>query len=150
MSDEKTVEKIYGKILKRVENRLGKSRTNTSQLAHFGRHTLGNEFTGVFPIDKIRPCMLNSYSPYAILNLDDSNSKGSHWIAVARRSDGKFVIYDSFGRQNERIVPSLMYFDLVSTDDDSEQCFTEDNCGQRSLAWLIYAQIYGLDSAMKI
>ena len=82
----------------------------------------------------------------AIVNLDPRSSGGSHWIAmVATVKD--IIVYDSFGRDVlADQLPSVRY-----TEDDAEQNpFNENNCGQRSLAFLCVYYKHGLGDAMQI
>ena len=53
-------------------------------------------FVGTFPRDKIplvaqRPC---SY----VINLDDSNNDGSHWVALYVDNENNATYFDSYGR----------------------------------------------------
>ena len=113
---------------------------------------LGNKFKGVYPSDKIPK--LNKLQPYAILNLDNSSKPGSHWIAVAYDdNNNNIVVYDSFGRNSQKIIPNLYNAyggRVIDADYDSEQRIKEDNCGQRSLAWLVIADNDGIDDAIMI
>ena len=152
MMNEKEAEKRYNIILRKVYKMVGKNSTTTSELMAAGRKVLGNDFRGVFPVDRLGMNTLSHTSPYCIVNLDSSHQTGSHWIGVAMRADRRkeFIVYDSFGRHHSQIVPSLKYFDLISTDSDAEQRVSEDSCGARSLAWLIFVSIYGDDAGMLI
>lgn len=96
--------------------------TYSNQLATLGRELFPKEFKGVFARNK-QP---RGKKGYWIVNLDKSSEPGSHWCGVA---NGLF--YDSFGR-NEKL--GMGYKDY--TEPDPEQAYQENNCGQRSLAWL--------------
>jgi hypothetical protein len=149
-TSEKTAHALYSTILKRVERILGDGVTYGSDLDKLGKEILGRQFTGVFPSDRC-PAM-GTRNKYAIINLDDSSGGGTHWVACAF-SNGKVMLYDSFGRAATDILPSLSLKNLVpvvNTDDDAEQLALENNCGARSLSWLIFHAIYGHKQARLI
>ena len=113
--------------------------TGEDELRKAGKHLFGRRFKGVFAADEMTvPRMLRS-GECCILNLDKRNQPGSHWIAIVK--DKEFITYDSFGRKltNSR-----------HTEDDAEQHIIEENCGQRSLAWLIVYYKYGAECALMI
>lgn len=66
-----------------------------------------NCFSGCFPIDKIprniaqRSCL--------IFNLDPSHKTGSHWIALVRRFDNDYEIFNSLGTNFNEIQPFLKF-----------------------------------------
>lgn len=143
--EERMIEKEYQKVLKYMQQRLGNEVTFNTDLEKTGLKYLGGKFKGVFPSDKIPK--LDNLKPYAILNLDNSSKPGSHWIGVAYddKTDN-VLVYDSFGRKSSKIIPNIYNAfggRVVDTDYDKEQRIKEDNCGQRSLAWLIIRDKYG-------
>ena len=146
----------YNVILERVENMIGKKSTLSTELENAGRKLLGCKFKGVYPSDKIPK--LNNLSCYCIVNVDKSNEMGSHWMAIVKDVDNKSaehgcILYDSFGRKNTKIIPSLRFSGngrVLDTDKDAEQNKKEDNCGQRSLAFLVFFDTFGKDKAMLI
>ena len=148
--DEKTAHREYNKILSDIEKRLSNKITYGHVLQNEGIQLFGYRFKGVFPSDKIPK--LNDLRSYAILNLDNSNQSGSHWIAVAL-VDKDLIVYDSFGRHHSKIIPNLKQEfrgRIKNTDMDAEQKKHETNCGQRSLAFLVFLQKYGVKNAMLI
>jgi hypothetical protein len=148
---EKTCNLIYGKVLKDVVYPLtGDKTTYLTDLNGIGKKILGVKFKGVFPSDKIP--RLNDLQPYCILNLDTSEEAGSHWVAIAKNGDNTYI-YDSFGRNNVKIIPNLQYSGngrIIDTDRDVEQGILETNCGARSLAWLVFLDKWGIDCAKLI
>ena len=69
------------------------------------------------------------------------------------KHNGKTYFYDSFGRPNKHILPLLSKSGngkILDTDEDREQGFTEFNCGQRSVGWLLLFDIYGAEKALEI
>lgn len=151
-AEEKEIEDKYNSILQYMKEILGNESTFSNDLETVGYKLFGSKFKGVFPSDKIP--QLDSLKRYAIINLDNSKQPGSHWIAIAYDdSDDSLLVYDSFGRKSTKIIPNLnqLYggrFD--DTDYDAEQRIKEDNCGQRSLAWLMVYDKMGKQSAKKI
>ena len=80
----------------------------------------------------------------AIFNLDKRNQPGSHWCAVVK-DKRHYIIYDSFGRT----IP-LKQKNNIMTDKDAEQDITEQNCGQRCIAWLVVVAVKGINTALTI
>jgi len=147
------IEQIYINKLKEVEKyHTGDKTTYLNELNGSGKKLLGVKFKGVFPSDKIPK--LNDLAPYAILNLDSSKEQGSHWIAIAKSKKGNYTIcYDSFGRKNSSMIPSLRVSGngrILDTEKDAEQKFYETNCGARALSFLLIFNEYGEDLAKLI
>jgi hypothetical protein len=138
---------------------LGNGVTYADQLHIVGKQLLGDKFLGVFPSDRIDFRKVQDKARYLIFNVDKSGMTGSHWMALGRINGKKntkpaFLVYDSFGRPTKRLVPHLVNkggrVSLTDTEYDPEQKLKEENCGARSLAWLIYMDKYGATKARKI
>jgi hypothetical protein len=142
---------IYDRILEKVEKHLlGDQITFLTELDRVCKKLFGKKYSGTFPSDMIPKLTLEV--PYAIINLDKTGSPGSHWVALARGRGGVGV-YDSFGRTSRKILPSVYNSNngkILDSDYDSEQHVSEDNCGARCCAWLIFVDRYGLDRALLI
>ena len=157
-NEEKEIMKEYNLILKDFEKKLGNNSTFNTDLDKIARKHLGNKFHGVYSSDKIPK--LNELKPYAIINLDNSKQPGSHWVGLAfdrKMNGGKdLVVYDSFGRKTKKILPDAYKkfngsgHTIKDTDYDAEQKKSEKNCGQRSLAFLVYYNKHGKDKALII
>lgn len=149
---ERLVEKKYNEYLDAIQQKMGNQITYTNDLEKYGKYALGGRFQGVFSSDSLKK--LSVLKPYAIVNLDKSNQPGSHWIAIAYNNDedDTITIYDSFGRNSKKIIPNIysIYNGIIDTDNDKEQRISEDNCGQRSLAWLMVYDKLGRDAARLI
>ena len=145
------VDKLYKDTLKKIENNYtGDTTTYLKQLNGIGKKLLGVKFKGVYPSDKIPK--LNDLSPYCILNLDSSKEPGSHWVALAKNGKDS-ILYDSFGRHNNEIIPDLKFSGngrIIDTDRDAEQKILETNCGARCLAWLWIFENFGAKTAKMI
>jgi hypothetical protein len=155
------VQKEYEGVLKYiVEPLIGKGESIDYVISTVGRQILGKPFLGVFPSDKI-PISLSRTRPYSkflIMNLDREGQPGSHWVGVV--GEGKVLyVYDTFGRRIEEIAPSIFDFaakhkmrvhNMPNSTSCAEQDARESNCGQRSLAWLIYFKTYGKHKALQI
>ena len=151
--NERQANQKYNVILRKVESMMGKNSTNSSQLTRVGKHFLGKEYVGTFAVD--RTPILSHLKPFAIINLDRSHSKGTHWVAIcySEKQDqkkNKYVVFDSFGRKSTKILSSLYRFNIVDTDYDIDQRESESNCGQRSMSWCIFYYLYGEDAALLI
>jgi len=141
--------KFYNKILKQIEKKMGTKSTFTNELTTAGKHLLKSKYHGTYAANELPT--LTEKIPYAIVNLDDRDQSGSHWIALAKVKD-KIVVYDSFGRQTSKIASRInkKYKATLQTDNDVEQGILELNCGPRSLAWLFTLDQKGLKSALTI
>ena len=146
----------YDRILKSVERKLGKGVTADSQLTKVGKALLGDSYLGTFAVD-VKPIRLVTppgTEAYFIINVDGSNHPGSHWLAVYKSPDlNKYLIYDSFARKSKRLIPKFIKtvgFRYVDVNKKSDQEVKEDNCGQRSLAMLVFIKKYGYKKAKLI
>ena len=151
--NEAKAEQLYNQILtKQIYPLTGDKSTYMNDLDRVGRKLLGIKFKGVFPSDKIPK--LNDLKPYCILNLDKSTESGSHWIALAKiHGKESSLCYDSFGRSNKKIIPALKNSGngtIQDTDRDAEQEIIQQDCGARSLAFLVVLDKYGVDVARLI
>jgi len=148
---EKYAEHIYNMLLKDVIVPLiGNDTTYLDELEGVGNLLFKNKFAGVFPSDKIPK--LNNRKRYAILNLDKSGESGSHWVAIAKYSNDTYI-YDSFGRNHEKIIKTLSKSGngkITDADLDAEQEIEETNCGARCLAWLCVFNYFSPDLAKLI
>lgn len=148
---EKDCNLIYNAILKDIIKPIsGDNTTYLSEILGIGKKLLGVKFKGVYPSDKIPK--LNDLSPYAVLNLDTSKEKGSHWVAIAKKNNNTYL-YDSFGRRDTQIIPNLQFSGngkIINTDDDAEQKITQYDCGARCLCFLVFFDKWGADNAMLI
>lgn len=86
-----------------------------------------------------------------ILNKSLSGGKGEHWVAIWQEN-GDHYCFDSFGRSIDRIMP---VFDRnagggVIYNDDVIQKDSQEDCGQRCIAFLILANKFGIANAIKI
>ena len=105
----------------------------------------GKDFIGVFAADRVPQI---KHGQMLISNLDESDQPGSHWIGVAKDKKG-LLIYDSFGRKSNKIIPHLysQYEKIIDTEYDKEQDEKEYNCGARALAFLMVYYKKGFDYA---
>ena len=131
-----------------VEGDLGDRVTYMDQLERYGHRELGDAFLGVHMLDRI-PRVLPEQC--LIANTDLSSQPGEHWVAFYRSRDGKLYQYDSFGRAPARLMPGALKRAgggiYGHVDRDAEQRVSEENCGQRCLAWLVLAKNYGAELA---
>lgn len=146
MIKEEYAELIYKNILNIVYDIFKHNKTTyMSELLNIGNKLIKN-FKGVYPSDLI-PKLKNNQS--CILNLDSSRENGSHWISVYKYKN-KLYVYDSFGRKAKEIIPTLKNKIIIDTDNDKEQKYSELNCGQRCIAWLILFNRWGYKYALLI
>jgi len=139
--EKREVQNSYNQVLKEIERSMGKGITWNSELEKKGKELFGNSFKGVFSKDTI-PFI--SSGNCCIFNLDTRNQPGSHWCALYKLGVNNYV-YDSFGRNVMK-----GFGNVVNSELDAEQQVKENNCGQRSLAWLVCVYSLGLEKALTI
>ena len=133
------------RILKEYENNLtvlmdilGKGSTDNLQLQSIGMYIFNSAsnkpFVGVYSSDKM-PALKNN--EMCIINTDDK--AGVHWIACYRYKN-KTYCYDSFDRDVRSLSEHWKKkHNWVNANSDRDQSYTEENCGQRSICFLISA-----------
>ena len=126
--------------------------TNSIVLDTFGKHFFGKPFIGVFPKDKTPKLKMNQM---AILNLDNSDEAGSHWVAICRDPKGT-LFYDSFGRHFNTVgfdKKNWTNADLKDREQLSKilnDTIEQADCGQRCLAFMKTYKQLGYEMAKKI
>lgn len=148
MSKKKLKQKaeyLYEQYVKKMHDIFGHSETTFSdQLLDAGKDFFGNSFKGVFAADEIPPMRPGNC---CICNLDNKDEEGSHWVGLLRLPKSIYI-YDSFGRQTLQILPSLYKSGngvIRHTERDAEQAKSEDDCGQRTMAWLFLCKKHGIE-----
>lgn len=133
----------YKQMLAYVQSNMGSDWTQNSQLDKMG-HSLLSTYQGSFPYD-VAPELQNEQS--CIINLDKSGNKGIHWMALYKE-DGTVYGYDSFGRRMNKLMPLEQH--VTNDTKDKEQKDSQNNCGQRAIAWLRCVEKYGIENALNI
>jgi hypothetical protein len=150
---KKNILEKYEKIFNDIVNILGNDVTYNNQLEDLAKKTILNDhnFLGIFPQD-FNNCILNDYKKCCLIfNTSPLNKSGEHWCGLWKENE-KIYIFDSFGRNPQKLVP-ILHNNLggnIYYDDDKNQKNNEANCGQRTLAWLICCVKYGIKNAIKI
>jgi len=149
---EKKAENLYNNTLKnKIYPVLGKGVTHSNDLNKLGKKMFGSNFLGIYASNENLP-LLNKNGQCFIMNLDPIGEKGSHWIS-GYYENPILGIYDSFGRDTAKILPVLYnkhIYKIVDSDADPEQDIDEDDCGQKSTAFLYVAKKLGLKKALLI
>jgi hypothetical protein len=133
-----------------VDRVVGNGVTDDVQLDRAARRLLeldGPTFSGVFMAHELRAHSLNKqHKRFAIMNL--TRSPGTHWVALSYEGPGELLVYDAFGGLQDTPDLVMKHFPKSTrTDEDVEQDFDENNCGARSLAWLMLRLLFGRDEA---
>ena len=147
----------YEKILEKIEFLIGtKGETSNFQLDELGEQLFGDKWLDCFSADQCHKQLLQPTGIYySILNQDTSNGHGFHWLGIYKE-DKHVYIFDSFERHSYKLVDPLVKF-LKERQENVEdgdlilgkfkQHDSEDNCGQRSMAWLWLVKKYGINTA---
>jgi len=129
-SYERIANKMYADNLRHVTGVIGHhGATNEEELNECGLSLFGSKWRGVFARDE-KEWRNRSGKPYRIVNLDSRSGGmgGTHWTGVADD-----LVYCSFGEGGKLTTGG----NFRHVDDDIEQTYSEENCGQRCLAWLM-------------
>jgi len=143
--NEKEILKKYNEILSVIHSVLGTTTTFGIQLTDVGKHLFGKNYIGTFASNEV-PILKNGEK--CIVNLDKSYETGSHWIACLYENNN-YYIYDSFGRKTTDILP-LFNRITIDSEYDPEQNDNQKDCGSRCIAFLWFAERYGIKNALKI
>lgn len=150
-SKRKLANEMYKKALKYFESIMGNDITSTTDLNKVGNIVFRENWKGTFPSDRLPKLQKGEV---CIINVDKHNQLGSHWISVCRsKKSGKLWIYDSYGRKINKLIPHLKNLKFLEPEDDPEQDLNgkrEDNCGQRSLSYILVFTQFGEDVAIYI
>lgn len=146
MNKKAKAEKFYKSSLKRMVRLVGNSTTYDNDLEKTGKKLFGSLFVGIFSSDEIPDINKNEM---LIANLDKHNEAGSHWVGIIKDKNDIIWVYDSFGRNLHKILPSIYGKGktIKSTEQDAEQNKKENNCGARCLAFLNIFHKLGIEYA---
>ena len=128
---------------------MGKNTTTDNiELTKMGRLLFGRKYHGTYSSDNAPA--LSAREPYAIIYTTPSHTGGEHWVAMARvPRTGRLMHYDSFGWSHTQLFPQKIP-GAIDTELDAEQSKDTTDCGQRSLAWLLFFHNFGPDAARQI
>lgn len=93
--------------------------------------------------------------PYSILNTDDKNSPGVHWVAVYQHKNNLYI-YDSFARTVDFLMKPLknkmkkQNINVIFINEKSDQAGYQVNCGMRCFLWLLFVDKHGLNKCADI
>ena len=97
----------------------------------------------------------NISKPYSILNTDkeSDDGNGSHWVSVFQE-DNVIYLYDSFGRKHimDEFCEAMhgLGFRCIYLNKKCDQQNRQQDCGIRSLLWLLFVDRFGIKEASKI
>jgi hypothetical protein len=147
--------RLYEEVLPRVETFMrDRGETDNFQLNRAGKALLGNKFAGVFAADD--RLTVSRQRPYAIVNGSTRASGGTHWFGVCFYGSNNLLCSDSFGRpirnfsEDYNALTRNGRLRIRNSDRRPEQRVRENNCGQRSLTWLIVCDRLGPHAAAAI
>jgi hypothetical protein len=140
--------KHYEQNLTHIEDIIGASETSNTTLDKLGWYLFGSQYLGTFSSNDYPKRVKNN--DCFIVNTDPNYKSGIHWCSVFKYKN-KFYVYDTFDRN----VHKLSKFwknkkNWVSANKDVDQSVSEENCGERSMAWLISASKYTPKKIMNI
>ena len=135
--------KDYEQILMHVEDILGSGITDNIQLTNLGRQMFSNDYLGTYSSDQMPKYIKNNQC--FILNTDSSKSlnKTGHWVAFYKLNS-KLYYYDSYARNKNKLSKYWKNKRMYNANTiDRDQSFEANDCGSRSLSFLILFRKYG-------
>lgn len=113
------------------------------------------KYLGCFASDEIPDAIKNKNIPKqtlcCIINTHTRKNGGQHWIALVRNKKNKIVSFDSFDRKTHTLNPDFpKKWIETATNNITKQAPLEINCGARCISFLKFADMFGLNKAMKI
>jgi len=135
-------------ILRKSFGRDGKTNTQLDKIMNI---FFDKGYIGAMPYDEYP--MNKKGESYAIVNTD--NKKGVHWLACYRDKN-KVYVYDSYGRILDRLVPDFCSalkgngFQIIQSNHNIDQGEKAQDCGLRSVSWLLCCKNLGVSEAMTI
>lgn len=132
--------------------------------ALFNKKGAEKRYLGTYPQDKLPDEIFRDDhnrsrlgSKFAIVNTHSAGGKGEHWMAIAKIANSdSIMVFDSFGRATKKILPIIAgqskkaNFTIKDTEYDKEQLDWQNSCGQFSMAWLKFFELYGPKNAKLI
>lgn len=95
------------------------------------------QYAGCFPSDALRLPL--KYPSAAVINLDESDQPGSHWVAVYMKSPTSIYYFDSYGLEPfGKIENFLRNFTHRTVNNCIVQSVNSDVCGHYCIFFLIY------------
>ena len=150
MTSNDTVAKGTFRTYKRLLIKLvGRGPMDDAKINEIGKLEFGARWAGVFAADTAKK-LLRMRDRFAIANTAASRGRGSHWVGVYMTPKGEGYVYDSFGRDIDRVMWQLSRAALAAdnalheTDTAAEQRGTSAVCGQLSLSWLLTVRDLGI------
>lgn len=143
----------YIAILDILRNHYGRDEKTTDDLDSIMKVFIKKNYIGAIPYDYY-PLDKNGQS-YAILNTDNSNKGGEHWLGVYRKNNTLYV-YDSFARQLDRLIPDFCNrmidngCKIIQVNKKLDQANDQQDCGLRAAVWLMCVDQDGIKKASLI
>ena len=139
--------KEYEQCLMYIDDILKKSGTTTNiDLERVGKILFGYKFLGVFSAEEFPKRIYDG--EMFIINNKSSKQRGEHWISFIKSSKNKdhksrLYGYDTYNRDIKKLNPYFKHKKFVNANSDRDESFSEKDCGQRSLAYLVLFSKYG-------
>jgi len=134
-------------ILALLRKAYGNGELDDVTLKRISKKYLGEQFLGVYPYDQYPNDAPDD--SYAIINTDPHGQQGVHWIGLYKKGKTLYV-YDSFGRHSKNVLRQFFHshvargFRVVDVNLKREQADKQNDCGLRSLTYLILEHRYGI------
>ena len=131
----------YNKNLMYIYDILRNSSSTTNiELNRLGKSIFGDLFLGVFTSNEF-PKYIRDGQLF-IINNRSSKSSGEHWISFIKSSKNKdhktrLYGYDTFNRDIHKLNYFFRKKKFINANTNRDQSFSELNCGERSLCWLV-------------
>ena len=123
------------------------STTDTNDINYMGNYFL-KTYQGCLPADifvnNFKKCKNGVY----VVNTENHNQSGQHWLCFIKYDNGKLLAYDSYAQNINDYNPLFKKLDYWQDRSDWEQDITDENmknCGFNSLSAGMIFEKYGID-----
>ena len=148
-SDDSVVKATFRTYKRLLIKFVGRGPMDDAKINEIGKLEFGERWGGVWASDEAKK-LLRMRDRFAIANTAASGGRGSHWVGVYITPKGEGYVYDSFGRDIDRVMWRLSRAALAAenpvheTNPAAEQRGASAVCGQLSLSWLFCIRDLGI------
>jgi hypothetical protein len=123
---------------------------NSEEIERILRRVCGETFIGVYAKDQL-PTLRGTRPVLMVVNTDNSNKPGTHWIAMFINTDGSGEYFDSFGELNNINQTFTAYMNKYCAqwvyNDTQLQSVVSKFCGHYCIFYCLYRSIgYNINS----
>lgn len=143
------IQQLYIQLLELLRRNYNNKVKTDVELTKICKSIFGKKYIGTFAYNQF-----STKNGYSIINTDDSNGHGIHWIAIYKKGKNIYI-YDSFGRKTKNVLNNFHQkwnkkYKLIDSKNDAEQSDYQEDCGIRCISWLLCVDKINITEALKI